>query len=583
MSASSTILSRLKSHRRLAGGDLRLAAVLGALGGLLVVAQAWLVAHVIDAAVMGAAGLDRVMPWLWGLPPVFALRFAAGWSAEQLAFRGAGRIKAWLRAELFAKLQRLGPVRLSRERTGELSNSLLEGVDGLESYYARYVPATALVAMVPPIILAVVLPADWVSALIMLVSAPLIPLFMILIGRGAERLNQRQWRRLARMGAHFLDTIQGLTTLKLFNASRREAEVIARVADDYRRSTMAVLRIAFLSSAALEFFATVSIALIAVLIGFRLLDGEMTFFHGLFVLLLAPEFYLPLRNLAAQYHARMEAIGAAEMLVELLDRPEPAEPDRPYRTEGPDPRVPPGIRFENVSFRYPGERAALCGLNLEIAAGETVALVGPSGAGKSTVASLLLRFIEPDAGTIHVDGLPLSAIERQCWLQRVAWIPQRPRLFSGSLADNLRLAAPAADRDDLIAAARAARAHEFIEELPQGYDTAVGEGGEPLSGGQIQRLAIARAILKDAPLVILDEPTAHLDRVSEQAVHQALRTLARGRTLLIIAHRLQTTRTADRILVLDRGRLVEQGGFEELHAAAGLFRRMLAAGEGPGR
>lgn len=582
MSTASSIKTWLKHHKQSAGHDLRFASSLSALGGVLIVIQAWLVARVIDAVVFAPADLAQVMPWMWGLLPVFALRFSATWRAEQLAFRGAGRIKARLRRELFARLQTLGPVRLSSERSGELSNTLVEGIDGLENYYARFIPAMALVGMVPLIILAVVLPSDWLSALIMLLTAPLIPLFMTLIGRGAERLNQKQWRQLARMGAHFLDMIQGLTTLKLFNASKREAEAIARVSEDYRRSTMAVLRVAFLSSAALEFFATVSIALIAVLIGFRLLEGEMQFLHGLFVLLLAPEFYLPLRNLGTQYHARMEAIGAAENMIDLLESPQTG-PDTPVNRDADDRptfAAPVSIRFERVSFTYPEGRSALSDLDLEILAGARVALVGASGAGKSTVASLLLRFIEPSAGEIRIDGQVLSGIDHAHWLRRVAWIPQRPRLFHGSVADNLRFGDRRATEDDLIRAAQSAQAHDFIQALEQGYDTAVGEGGQTLSGGQVQRLAIARAILKNAPLAILDEPTAHLDPKREEAVQLALRGLARDRTLLIIAHRLQTLREVDRILVLDQGRLVEAGRFAELSTAGGPFQALLAASEG---
>jgi ATP-binding cassette subfamily C protein CydD len=407
---------------------------------------------------------------------------------------------------------------------------------------------------------------------------------MILIGQGVEAVNQRQWKELARMGAHFLDVIQGITTLKLFNASRREADIIARISDDYRHSTMQVLRLAFLSSAVLEFFATIGIAIIAVFIGFRLyqLDlpipdllapPEVSFFTGFFVLLLAPEFFLPLRNLGTHYHGRMEAIAAAERLTVILETPPPQRPAEPL-TLPPD--APLAVRFDDVHFAYGAGREALTGVGFGIAPGERVALVGPSGAGKTTVASLLLGFLRPTAGRISVDGLDLTALDIDDWRRRLAWVPQNPRLFAGTIADNIRLGHPQADLQAVRTAARHAFAAAFIEALPAGYDTPVGERGVGLSGGQIQRIALARAFLRDARLVLLDEATASLDPASEAAVQQAVDALARGRSMLVIAHRLATVRDADRILVLDGGRIVEQGDHATLSAQDGPYRRMIS-------
>lgn len=567
----------LKAQRPLAARALRHAALLGACSGVLAVAQAWAIAQLIDGAVFRNQDLSHLMPWLWALLPIVLARFLAAWGAEREAFRGALAVKRATRSQLFGQIRRLGPIGLADERSGMIAGSMLEGVEGLEPYFARYLPAAALVGMVPMVIALAVLPADWLSALVLLATAPLIPLFMILIGRRAERLNQQQWRQLARMGGHFLDVLQGLTTLKLFNASRRELAQIAQVADGFRRSTMAVLRIAFLTSAVLEFFAAISIAIIAVLIGFRLLDGEMAFLYGLFVLLLAPEFYLPLRNLGVQNHARMEAVGAAENIVRLLERapllPTADTPGLPIPDSG-------DIRFEQVGFAYQPGRPALNGVDLRIERGTHVALVGQSGSGKSTVANLLLRFVAPQQGRILIGDRPIDAIDPASWQAAVAWIPQRPRLFAGTLADNIRLGRPDASDAAVQDAARRAQALAFIERLPDGFATRVGEGGRGLSGGQTQRLAIARALLRDCPFVVLDEPTAHLDPAAQHKVQEALAELARGRTVLTIAHRLETIRQVAQVIVLDAGAVVERGSFAELSARDGAFSALLhAAGE----
>ena len=556
---------------------LRLAVAIGLMSGLLLVVQAWLLAGVIDAVVFDAAVLAQVMPGLWGLLALFAVRAVLTWASEQAAFHAAVRVKLQLREMLYRHVQKLGPAWLSGERSGDLVNTLSDGVEALEAYYAQYLPAVSLMALVPLAILVFVFPRDWIAGLVMVFTAPLIPVFMILIGKGAEQRNQRQWRQLALMSAHFLDVIQGLTTLRLFNASRREAQVIARISDQYRQGTMSVLRIAFLSSFVLEFFSTVSIAIVAVLVGFRLYWGDMAFADGLFVLLLAPEFYLPLRNMGTRYHARMEAIGAAERMVDILNTPVTESAGR--SAEAPD-LGQTGLRFEAVAFRYPDGRQALQDLHLTIDPGETLALVGPSGAGKTTLINLLMGFLQPQDGRILAGGTPLQTIDIAVWRRQLAWLPQRPQLFPGSVSDNIRLGRPEADGQAVRRAAALAQADDFIEALPQGWDTPVGEGGHGLSGGQVQRIALARAFLRDAPLVLLDEPTANLDVDSEARVQAALRTLAAGRTLVVIAHRLSTVRDADRIAVLDSGRVVQIGTHAQLLETSPLYRRMVTAQAG---
>ncbi len=557
----------LKSQRPLAGGALALTIWLNTANGLLAVAQAWALAFVLNAAIFKSATPATVAPWLWGLLALFGARAILVWLAERAAFRAAASVRTTLRDRVYRHLQHLGPSYLAGQRSGALVETLTKGIDDLEGYYARFVPAMTLVMILPLAILTAVMPTDWLAGLVLLVTAPMIPLFMILIGSGAEARNQRQWKQLARMSAHFLDVIQGLTTLKLFGASRREVEVIARVSDDYRQSTMQVLRVAFLSSAVLEFFASVGIAIVAVFIGFRLYDlavpvppwlrvPDIGYLQGFFVLMLAPEFYAPLRNLGTQYHAKMGAVAAAEQLIRVLET-EPVQ-----ITPGTQPLAaarPLSVRFEQVRFSYEEGRAALQGLTFDIPPGQRIALVGTSGAGKTTVVNLLLGFLTPTEGRILVGEQALCDIDLDDWRRHLAWVPQQPRLFQGSIADNIRLGMPDAAPEAVREAARRARADGFIEALADGYDSLVGERGAGLSGGQIQRVALARAFLRDAPLVILDEATANLDPESERLVQEGIDDLARDRTLLVIAHRLATVRRADRILVLDQGRVVEAG------------------------
>jgi ATP-binding cassette subfamily C protein CydD len=565
----------LKAQKPLAGNRLNLAVFLGLISGWLLIIQAWCLAQAVSGVILQDRLLDEVMPWLWAMLFIFTARAALTWASERTAHDAALRVKLHLRTELYRKLQRLGPAWLSEQRTGDLVNTLSDGIEALEAYYARFLPAISLMALVPLSILVFVFPIDWISGLVMLATAPLIPFFMILIGKGAERRNQKQWRELARMSAHFLDTIQGLTSLKLFNASRREAAMIATISDDYRRTTLSVLRIAFLSAFALEFFSTVSIAIVAVLIGFRLFWGELDLLYGFFVLLLAPEFYLPMRNLGSHYHARMDAIGAADKMVEILQAP---LPESPFEETCPlDFSVDLELCVQGVEFSYPDGRHALQGVDFTIQAGERVAIVGPSGAGKSTLLNLLLGFLQPCEGCIRINGQPLSGLDPASWRQQLAWVPQRAHLFHGTLAENIRLARPDAEMAEVKHAAQLAQAHAFIQSLPQGYETQVGEGGQGLSGGQIQRIALARAFLKDAPVVILDEATAHLDLKSEQLIQQAIETLAQGRTLIMVAHRLRSVARAPRILVFDQGRLVEQGDHLSLLEKQGTYTRLAAA------
>ncbi|MDD2878533.1 MAG: thiol reductant ABC exporter subunit CydD [Acidiphilium sp.] len=548
----------------------------GAFGGLLLILQAWLLALIVNAVAIEGHGLDFVRPWLWELLGVFAARTIVTALTDVIAFEAVARVKLDIRKQLYTHMAALGPAWTRQQRTGDLTTALIDSVEALEKYYGNYLPQMALAVFIPLAILVFVFPAYWVAGIIMLITAPLIPFFMILVGKGAERLNQRQWRKLARMSAYFFDAIEGLTTLKLFSASRAEAKVIAQISDDYRQDTMAVLRVAFLSSLILEFFATVSVAMVAVFIGFTLYYRDMRFLPGFFVLLLAPEFYRPLRSMGTQYHARMEAIGASEQIVKILDTPLP--PRNPARNPArPTPPEIPALHigFEHVGFAYEPGETVLHDINFTLARGERVALVGPSGAGKTTISQLLLGFLRPQTGRISINGADLRDIPDDFWLQRVAWLPQRPTLFHASVIDNIRLGL-SVDVRAVRAAATLANADEFISKLPHGYDTVLGDRGQGLSGGEIQRIALARAFLKNADLIVLDEASASLDPETSALITASVEHLGRNRAMLVIAHHLDTVRRADRILVLDHGRIVEAGNHASLLERGGRYAGMSA-------
>lgn len=572
---TSTTAEFLKTEKKQAGHLLSWSVALGTLGGIFLVVQAWLLATVINAVIFKAQNLNEVMPYLWGMLLVLAGRSILVYFSEQTAFSAAAIIKQSIRQRLYRKINQQGPAYLTGERSGELATVITDGVEALEAYYAKYLPAMSLAALIPLAILVFIIPMDWRSAIVFLVTAPLIPFFMILIGKGTEKINQKQWKQLQRMGGHFLDVIQGLTTIKLFNASQREGQVIARISEEYRITTMKVLRIAFISALALEFLTTVSIAMVAVLIGFRLLFGEMDFFSGFFVLLLAPEFYLPLRSLGVHYHSRMNAVAAAEKILLMLEGPlletgHIKNQDRPVTT-------PVSIRFEHIDFAYKADVPVLTDFNLSIHDGETIAIVGPSGAGKTTLANLLLGFVQADKGQILINDVDLKQINLDHWYQQVSWVSQRPRVFHGTVADNISLGLLKVSIDAIEKAANQANALEFIEALPEGFDTIIGEGGRILSVGQVQRLVLARAFLRDSPVILLDEATANLDAENEHLIQDAIKKLSKHRTMLLIAHRLSTVRHADRIIVMENGRMAESGTHDELLETDGLYLQLVTA------
>ncbi len=511
------------------------------------------------------------------------LRAALAWLREASAFAAGEKVRTQVRLLLLERIVARGPAFTRAERTGALTSVLVEQVEGLQDFYGLYLPQLALVILLPLTIAAAVLSLSWAAAGLLLATAPLIPLFTILVGMGAENISQRHFQALARMSAHFLDVLQGLATLKLFDRSRDEADRIARVSADFRRRTMSVLRVALLSSAVLEFFTSLSIALVAVYLGmsylgyfsFGMYGRPLTLADGLFILLLAPEFYLPLRDLGAHYHARAHALAAAEQIRSLLEGPVPGMSAGTLR-----PEMTAGIRIQcrDLHVAYDGgRRTALTGLSLDLAPGSCTALIGGSGAGKSTLVFLLLGFIRPDRGEIIVNGVSIGDIDPGWWQRRVGWIGQNPVIFHGTIRENLRMGRPDAGDDDVAAAARAAGVLDFADRLPRGLDTPVGEQGAGLSRGEAQRVALGRVFLKNAPVLLLDEPTAALDAGTERRVMSAIDSFRAGRTVLTVTHRLAGIPRADRIAVLEEGRIIAAGNPEELMSPGGPFQRLAGA------
>lgn len=555
-----------------------LAVLFSGLGGLATILQAYLVSQTVNEVFLQNRSLNDVLLGLIWLFVVIGIRAGFSWGREIAANRIAIDVQLDLRARLVEHVLALGPLKAIHEQTGEITAVLTEGIDSLEKYFSEYLPQVFIAILVPLLILIVIFPLDWISGLILLFTAPLIPFFMVLIGRYAEQLTQKQWDLLSRMSAHFLDILQGLTTLKILGQSKAQAKNIEKITDRYRKVTMGVLQVAFLSALVLELLSMLSIAIIAVSIGLRLMVGGMAFSTALFILILAPEFYLPLRLLGQRFHAGMDGTSAAKRIFNLLDEPLPTTAiNEPSTSTDKAFILPATIKFDQVGVTYQSrEQAALNDLSLTFTPGKTLALVGASGAGKSTLASLLLRFIEPNEGRIFVNGESLASIETAVWREQITWVPQQPYLFRGSIAANIRLGKPNATDSELVAATKQAQLHEFIQTLPQGYDTPIGDRGAQLSGGQAQRIALARAFLKDTPFIILDEPTSQLDSETESALQDAIQTQFSDRMLLVIAHRLETVRQADEILVLENGRLVERGTHTELIKENGRYTNLIS-------
>ncbi|MET8598803.1 thiol reductant ABC exporter subunit CydD [Streptomyces althioticus] len=534
---------RLLRYARATRGFLAAVVGLGAVGAGLVVAQAMLIAEIVVGSFQDGRSVGELRTPLLLLVAVAAGRGLVGWLTELAAHRASAAVKSELRGRLLDRATALGPGWLDGQRTGSLVTLATRGVDALDGYFSRYLPQLGLAVVVPAAVLARIVTEEWVSAAIIVGTLPLIPVFMVLIGWATQNRMDRQWLLLSRLSGHFLDVVAGLPTLKVFGRAKAQAESIRTITAEYRRATMRTLRIAFISSFALELLATLSVALVAVTIGMRLVHGELDLYTGLLILILAPEAYLPLRQVGTQYHAAAEGLGAAEEIFTVLETPVPAA------GKG---AVPQGaLAFQDVTVRYPGRATdAVADVSFTVAPGETVALVGPSGSGKSTLLSAALGFVRPDAGRVSVGGADLTGLDLAEWHRHVAWVPQRPHLYAGTIAENVRLARPDADDAAVRRALRDAGALDFVDALPHGVGTVLGEDGAGLSAGQRQRLALARAFLADRPVLLLDEPTAALDGATEAEVVEAVRRLAEGRTVLLVVHRPALLAVAGRVVRL---------------------------------
>ncbi|WP_305416456.1 heme ABC transporter permease/ATP-binding protein CydD [Photobacterium leiognathi] len=569
----------LKSQSKLAKRWLMLSVGLGFLSGLLLVGQAALLASILHQLIIEHVDKYSLINQFVGLFIIIGLRALCSWGREIFGYRCGEQIRLHIRQLILNRLQSLGPAYIKGKPAGTWASLVLEQVEEMQDFFARYLPQMSLSVLIPVVILFAVFPLNWAAGLIFLLTAPLVPLFMALVGLGAADANRRNFKALQRLSGHFYDRLQGLSTLRLFDRAEAEAENLHAASHVLRKRTMEVLRLAFLSSAVLEFFSAISVAIVAVYFGFAFI-GELNFgnygipislFTGLFILVLAPEFYQPLRDLGTFYHAKAQAIGAAESIVEFLN----IEADE--MTGGSKSLANPEkiqISVTDLEVLSPEGQKLAGPLTFDINTNEHVALVGPSGAGKTSLLNALLGFL-PYRGSIKINGIELKELNHSEWRQAISWVGQNPLLVHGTIYDNITLGNPLAEQAQVTQVAKEAYADEFINRLEKGYQHHVGDRSGGLSVGQAQRIAVARAMLQQGAFWILDEPTASLDANSERLVLESLSRAVEQHTTLMVSHRLDQLHAMDRVLVMENGKLVQNGAFTEI-SQYGLLADMLS-------
>lgn len=553
---------------------------LGVISGLLIVGQAWILAHILQLMIMEQVPREALLLPFVLLVLVFILRAWVVWLRERVGFHAGQHIRYAIRRQVLDRLQQAGPAWIQGKPAGSWATLILEQIDEMHDYYARYLPQMALAACIPLLIIITIFLSNWVAALILLGTAPLIPLFMAMVGMGAADANRRNFQALARLSGHFLDRLRGMETLRVFGRGEAETENIRQASQDFRHRTMDVLRLAFLSSGVLEFFASLSIALVAVYFGFSYL-GELNFGHygtgvtlfsGFLALILAPEFFQPLRDLGTFYHARAQAVGAADSLKTFMETPL-AWPQRGEKELNSG--QPVTLTAHSLIVKSPEGKTLAGPLNFSLDAGQRVVIVGQSGSGKSSLLNTLAGFLAYE-GSLQINGIELRDLNPDSWRRLIGWVGQNPQLPATTLRENVLLASPDTSDATLQAVLDRAWVSEFISQLPQGIDTPTGEQANRLSVGQAQRVAVARALLNSCQLLLLDEPGASLDAHSEQRVMQALAAASTRQTTLMITHQLEGLSGWDAIWVMHNGEIVEQGDYATLAAAGGLFTGLLA-------
>lgn len=570
----------LKEQSILSRRWLMISRALGVISGLLIVGQAWLLARILHRMIMESIPATAlVLPFIV-LVLIFVLRAWVVWLRERVGFYAGQHIRYEIRRQVLDRLQQAGPAWIQGKPAGSWATLVLEQIDDMHDYYARYLPQMTLAASVPLLIVITIFPINWAAALILLGTAPLIPLFMALVGMGAAEANRRNFLALARLSGHFLDRLRGMETLRLFHRGEVETDNIRHASQDFRQRTMEVLRLAFLSSGVLEFFTSLSIALVAVYFGFSYL-GELNFGHygvgvtlmsGFLALILAPEFFQPLRDLGTFYHAKAQAIGAADSLKTFMEKPL-AQETRGEKILSDNELI--SLEARDAVIKSPEGKVLAGPLNFTLPAGKRVVLVGQSGSGKSSLLNALTGFLPYD-GSLLVNGVELRDLDVSRWHRLLSWVGQNPQLPAATLRENVLLAWPEASEAQLQLALDKARVSEFISQLPQGINTPVGDQAGRLSVGQAQRIAVARALLVPCRLLLLDEPAASLDAHSEQRVMQALFNASSQQTTLMVTHQLEGIADWDAIWVMQDGQIVEQGTYSQLAMANGPFAALLA-------